>query len=250
MAKDKSGLHKKISAIFGSVPIPRNDNMERLPAASEGKSPDCASLQPSVTGQLLSSSLSPRQTAQSSPTAVSSKKFVMAGTVAKTSGQNFWYQHWKQIKSKIFVPKAGVDAGRHKTMVILMPLLLVVFIFIIIRVSNRPSPKSARAQNSEKANVDSSVATYEKKINWQVPDPYPASLRDPMQPGLSAGGQGGNGGLTVKGIVYSEDNSSAVVNSQIVHQGDKISGVTVVKINKNGVEFEMDGRKWTQGVQQ
>ena len=249
MAKYKSGLHKKISAIFGNVPISKNDNAEQLPATSEGGSPDSASPKPSVTEQLLSSSLPPRQTAQPSPATISSKKSVAAGTVAKTSVQSFLGQHWKQIKSKVFVPKAGVDAGRHKTMVILMPVLLVVFIFIIIRVLNQPSPKAARAQNPGKANVDSSVAISEKKINWQIPDPYPASLRDPMQAGLSAGGLGENGSLVVKGIVYSDDKPSAVVDNQIVHQGDKISGATIVRINKNDIEFEMDGKKWTQGVQ-
>jgi hypothetical protein len=69
-----------------------------------------------------------------------------------------------------------------------------------------------------------------------------------MKPGLSAGGHGG--GLIVKGIVYSEDKPSAVIDSQIVHQGEKIGGVTVVKINKNNVEFEVDGKTWTQEVQQ
>ena len=250
MAKYKAGLHKKISAIFGSIPISRNDNAGQLPAASKGESPDCASPKPSVIGQSPSSSLPPRQTTQPSPAAVSSKQSVITGTVAKNSKQTPWGQYWKQIQYKLFTPKAGVDANRHRTMVILMPILLIIFIFIIIRVSNQPSPKTAHAQDSGAANVGSSVAISEKKINWQIPESYPATLRDPMQAGLSAAdGQGGNGNLIVKGIVYSEDRPSAVVGNQIVHQGDKISGVTVVKINKNNVEFEMDGKKWTQEVQ-
>jgi hypothetical protein len=69
-----------------------------------------------------------------------------------------------------------------------------------------------------------------------------------MQAGLSASGQGGNGDLVVKGIVYSE-HPSAVIGTQIAHQGDKVSGATVIKINKNDVEFEMGDKKWTQEVQ-
>ena len=249
MAKYKTGLHKKISAIFGGVSTSRNDNTGQLPAASKEESPDCVSPKPSVTGQLLLSSLPPQQTIQPSPKAVSSKQPVITGTVMKTSRQIFRRQYWKQIKNKLFTPKAGVDANRHKTTVILMPVLLVIFIFIIVRVSSRPSPKVAHAQDSGKANVGSSVAIPEKKINWQIPEPYPTTLRDPMRAGSSAPGQGGGGNLIVKGIVYSEDRPSAVIGNQIVHQGDKILGTTVVKINKNNVEFEMNDKKWTQEVQ-
>jgi hypothetical protein len=53
----------------------------------------------------------------------------------------------------------------------------------------------------------------------------------------------------VKGILYSADNPAAIIGTQIVHAGDKISGATVVKINKGSVEFEMDGKKWEQNVE-
>jgi hypothetical protein len=69
-----------------------------------------------------------------------------------------------------------------------------------------------------------------------------------MQAGVSAGSQGGNGGIVIKGIVYSE-RPAAVIGTQIVHQGDKVSGATVIKINENNVEFEMGDKKWTQEVQ-
>jgi hypothetical protein len=56
--------------------------------------------------------------------------------------------------------------------------------------------------------------------------------------------------LVVKGIIYNERNPSALVGTDIVHEGDKISGITVVKITQNSVEFEMNGKKWTQHVQE
>jgi type II secretory pathway component PulC len=55
--------------------------------------------------------------------------------------------------------------------------------------------------------------------------------------------------LIVKAIVYSEDNPSAVIGKQIVHEGDEISGATIVKINEDSVEFEMNGERWKQKVQ-
>jgi hypothetical protein len=71
-----------------------------------------------------------------------------------------------------------------------------------------------------------------------------------MQFGSVTVGQAEAGGLiAVKGIVYSKDNPSAVIGSQIVHEGDKVSGATIVKINEKSVDFEMNGKKWTQKVQ-
>ncbi|MCP4263736.1 MAG: GspB domain-containing protein [Planctomycetes bacterium] len=54
----------------------------------------------------------------------------------------------------------------------------------------------------------------------------------------------------VAGIVYSPDKSSAVVNNKIVHEGDTIQGVAVVKIYEDKVIFEKSGNRWEQAVQQ
>jgi hypothetical protein len=39
------------------------------------------------------------------------------------------------------------------------------------------------------------------------------------------------------------------VGIEIVHVGSKVAGATVTKINKDDVEFEINGKKWTQKVQ-
>lgn len=54
----------------------------------------------------------------------------------------------------------------------------------------------------------------------------------------------------VTGILYSAERAAAVVDRKIVHQGDTINGVKVVKIFRDKVEFERKGKKWTQTVQQ
>lgn len=48
--------------------------------------------------------------------------------------------------------------------------------------------------------------------------------------------------LVVKSILYHPANASAIIDNQLVREGDKISGATVVKINKHTVEFEV--RRW------
>lgn len=53
----------------------------------------------------------------------------------------------------------------------------------------------------------------------------------------------------VTGIFYTEDNPSAVVGGKIVHEGDAMKNVKVVKIHTSKVEFEKNGTKWSQRVQ-
>lgn len=54
----------------------------------------------------------------------------------------------------------------------------------------------------------------------------------------------------VSGIIYIENNASAIIGSQVVREGQTLYGVKIVKIHKDKVEFERDGNKWTQRVHQ
>ena len=54
----------------------------------------------------------------------------------------------------------------------------------------------------------------------------------------------------INSIVVSEDRKSTLIDSRIVHEGDTIGGVTVVKIYRDRVEFQKEGTegiiRWTQ----
>ncbi len=54
----------------------------------------------------------------------------------------------------------------------------------------------------------------------------------------------------VTGILYCPDKPSAVIDNKIVHEGDTIKGVKVIKIFKDKVVFEKKGRGWDQKVQE
>lgn len=126
--------------------------------------------------------------------------------------------------------------------------IAIVLIFVLIRtLGTEPAkPIEASGLTTASGTVNSYV-----KIDWKIPELYPTTLRDPMLPGSAgitvAGDRANN--LIVKGIVYSEKSPSAVIGDQIVHEGDKISDVTILKINRDNVEFEINGKKWTQKVQ-
>lgn len=55
---------------------------------------------------------------------------------------------------------------------------------------------------------------------------------------------------TVTGILYTAESRSAVIDGQVVKEGNTIHGVTVVKIYKAEVEFKKNYKAWKQRVEQ
>lgn len=108
------------------------------------------------------------------------------------------------------------------------------------------STLSHKVQISTEDNVNATVAD-NSKTDGQIPASSLTVLRNPMQFGSAA--QEETGKLIVKGILYCKDNPCVVIGTKIVREGDEILGATIVKINKDSVEFEMNGRRWTEKVQ-
>ena len=150
---------------------------------------------------------------------------------------------WLSIKNRFFNEEMD---RRQKVTTTLIPFLFVILFFVLFKVFYTASPKAAMAQTS--GPVDTFTSAYEK-TDWHVPAPYPESLRDPMQYGSITTAQSSIEGLAVRGIVFSKDRPSAIINGKIVRQGDIISGATIIKINRNNVEFEFKGKRWTRQVQ-
>jgi hypothetical protein len=271
MSKYKAGLHKDVSAIFNGVSLPnpvrdtsrQNDGAQQpsavpAPAQQDYSAPKPPVPEPPIQKPPVPSHMTPmkpkaepsasprgEQPPLQSPPKPTPAKQPKADTAIKAAGQIPWRRTLKQIENKLLATKPGVSATKQKIMVVLAPILFVVLIFVFIRVFSNPSQKITGPGTS--GLVEATVAGH-SKVEWQLPSPYPTTLRDPMQ--FSSGkSQTGTGGLIVKGIIYSEDNPSAVIGGQIVHQGDKILDVTITKINENSVEFEANGKKWMQNVQ-
>ncbi|UCE98921.1 MAG: hypothetical protein JSV82_06965 [Planctomycetota bacterium] len=244
MSKHKVGLHKKVTAIFGNVTIAKDSDAQQ---PSDAPIPQRPAPIPPAPSHMSPTKPKPKEPVQPPPppkaTPAKQPKADVAVEIAK---QIPWQQTLEKIKSKLFVPKPGVSTTRQKKMAILFPVLSIVLIFVLFRVLSTPSRGTNQPQGFEPTNL---AAGSNNKIDWQIPDPYPMRLRDPMQLGSVTIAQTETGKLTVRGIVYSEDNPSAVIDDQIVHEGDKILDATIVKINTNSVEFEINGKRWTQKVQ-
>jgi hypothetical protein len=206
---------------------------------------------PAVEQAKVSEVTRPQPAAESLPKAMPIER-PHVGIVLKSGGGNFLERTYQFVRAKLLPSKAAEGAGRQKAAVALVPVLLVVLIVVFTKVL--PGPKGGPEVMVNPA-FPVVAAGSELQIDWQIPEPYPQTLRDPMQfgsvtrPKPGPDGQAGTDGqLVVTGIVYSRDNATAVIGTQIVHVNDEISGVTVVEINEDSVVFEKDGKRWTQKV--
>jgi hypothetical protein len=259
MSEYKAGLHKEVSAIFNGVSLPKSNGSQQSSAtpapghqdysAPKPSAPETPTQKPPAPSHMTPTKPKPEQLPLQSPPKAAPAKQPEAKTAIKTAGQPQWQRTLEQIKSKLFAPKPGVNPAKQKATVIAVPVLFIVLIFVFIQVFSTPSQKITGSGTSGSVKV--AVAGPDSKVDWQAPNPYPTTLRDPMQfgPVTYEGGQADAAGLIVKGIVYSKGNPCAVIGDQIVHQGDKILDVVIIKINENNVEFEANGKKWTQKVQ-
>jgi len=238
--KRKAGLHKEISSIFDGVPVP--GRQERPSGAAAPERAEQGPARPIAPGSGVP---------QTTPTEKHSlpKGPVAKAAAVKTTGESRWQKTWQKIKNKLFTPKSGARSTRQKVMLILVPILFIALIYVLMPLFRRPNVSEPKAGEPTKVAVGS-----KGEIVWQIPEPYPTTLRDPMQPSLATAVAGTgtleNGRtLIVKGIVHSKDNPAAVIGTQIVHEGDAIAGASVTKINQDSVEFEMNDKRWTQKVQ-
>ncbi|MBN2456974.1 MAG: hypothetical protein JXB29_10660 [Sedimentisphaerales bacterium] len=248
MAKRRAGLHKEIASIFDGVPVEKKRGTQRSTQQDTLARSGLAA--PRVPAPGLQ--MAPEQKQVKQPRPAVPKTAPKAATrkpkvkVSRKPGRPIQLQQfWQKITSKIAAKTAVLSTTRQKVMFFLIPVLAVVMILLFIRALGGFKVKKPMAESLGQQKVQSNSS---EKINWEIPPLYPATLRDPMKYGTAAA-QMELGGLTVKGIVYSEDEPSAVISNQVVREGEEIFGAKVTKINKDSVEFEMNGKKWTQKVQ-
>lgn len=217
--KPRTGLSRNVSSIFDGAPVPN-------PTAASN---------PAASGSSLSSA---------------------GQDLNKTSLKTRYGDVAQSLGHKLFTPPAGVSDSRQKTATIMMFVLLVVFLAVIYYVFiSSPAAKPVVAAVPAKVEVVP-VAVKEEAILWKTPDAYPLNMFDPMALSSSAetviipdSNIPVAISLAVKGIVFSEDKPSAIINGEVVYEGQTIDGATVTKINRKNVQFLADSKTWTQEVQ-
>jgi hypothetical protein len=294
LEKSKSGLQKKVSSVFKGVPLPQGSAGQQtsgtpapspIPDASPKPTPPDRRPGSSLMAKLHQAEETPGNTIpngtakvgpepappthrlqqhpaagelheiKTQPRKTASAKQRKAPPVAETTSVGLW----RQINDRLFAPKPGVNPTRQKAMVILVPILAIVMIFVFRQVLSTSPRKTLGA--TDKTLVTAGPQSGQE-IDWQVPAPLPATMRDPLkfpevtpasnaEPNESpavASATSKTGVIDVRDVIYSKDKPSAFMNGRIVYVGDKVHGITVVQINRDSVEFEKDGKRWVQNV--
>jgi hypothetical protein len=261
MAKEKSGLHKQISSIFSGVPIPKKDGDQQQDPAATQEAPTYGPPSHLSKGIAESSPVlkslrkePPEETPQSQAEEKPPVEQAPAPVIKIKKSRSTWLENGLQsIKEKLFTPKPGVSPARQKATVVLAPMMFIGMVVAFYKVLGGVSGKTTEFKEIKPSNA---IAASAGTIDWQIPDVYPAALRDPMQFKAPPPPPDTNDTqavtktqeIEIKGILYSEENPSAIIGTEILHEGGTVSGATVVKINEDSVEFEKDGKRWTQKV--
>ena len=244
MTSYKAGLHKKVFSIFDGVPV-------------QGRSADSAVQQTSLPGFVTESSgtSEPTQTAGQPPRPVqklykdTAEKTHKLPSRVNLQKKTRFADIIQTFRAKL-LPKPRVSQKRQLTALILVPCLVLIFVLFKFVLPASPNKKAVSVSKIQ-AVVNEVLAS--TKINWQIPQPYTALPRDPMRPSgsiqMSGQGQTGSaqqfsssGEITLTGIVYSEDKPAAIMGSQVMHTGEKIGDVSIVRIEKDSVTLERNGQ--------
>lgn len=250
---NKAGPQRQLPSFFKADPaaaVSRSPGNSAAPAqVNLGNVPPKSS----TTGLSDHMPRNPSQIEQLSQAKVSPEKFEI-DSFENNAGPKFW----QRIKDKLFPEKEGVGNTRQKIMVVLIPVLFIVMIFMFRQVLSRSPRETEGALNGDVPVVTAVVS--DNDIDWKIPEPMPVTMRDPIKLGAQntpddSGQAGisdvsGTGIISVRGILYSDDMPSAVVGNKIVHLNELIDGAKIIKIDKEYVVFEKDGKTWTKKVAQ
>jgi hypothetical protein len=251
MAKKRTGLQSEIAGIFSGVPVPKKSGQRSQPGSPTSKPDEPAS---KTGGPVMPKPMAPAAPVPQKPLEPITPAARPKITEIKVPEQKTKPEPSKisrRRKDKIYVQKAGVGSSRQKAGVVLLVLLLSALVIVLAR----PYLTSGRNPGASRTAVKTGTATSTRtnvKIDWPIPPVYSANLRDPMELGPQKQAKvETTGGITVRGITYSEDRKFAIIGINTVKEGDIVPGTKIVvkRINPSSVEFEEDGKAWEQQVE-
>ncbi|MCI0498842.1 MAG: general secretion pathway protein GspB [Planctomycetales bacterium] len=166
-----------------------------------------------------------------------------------------------QIKKAVFGSAKGSMDMRQKKMAVLVGVLSAVFgVVLFVTLGGLGKGSAIAAAASADAGAPASAAEKKTVEEWKAPQPLPADLRNAAAPAVSQtdhtqpqeqtpteAAKAGN--PVVRGILFSRQKPSAIINNQVLTEGQTLDGVTIVRITRETVEFEANGKRWTQSVQ-
>ena len=247
---NKARPQKEISSDYKSKPVAHGIGAHRSSEVSSTDNKSGVSSKAPTSGLWHRKESNPYRLAQATEKGVQNQQ-LKAETFESDNRTGFV----QQIKTKFFSKKSGESNTKQKAMIVLVPILAIVFIFVLRQVFTK-APAKTNATTNDNIPVVITSDNSNDDIDWQIPDPLPVVMRDPAKTGSQAdfdnieqnSDETQLGDLTVRGILYSYDKPSVVIGGKIVHLNENINDVTVVEINKDYVVFEKDGKRWTRKV--
>ena len=233
--KRKAGLHKRVSSIFEDLNVA--DQTGTAHQADAGADAGAAlsvehhDRQPPSAGR----SLQPQSCQIEEP---------IAEPVAEEAT--------KVRKVRVVRPRPGKPKVKATRRQIHVAAGVIILLLMTLAVMGGRTWFAAPAEpEGNTAGQASAFAENVAAIDWQMPRRLPEPIRDVMsyEHNLTISRPGQLQEIVVRGILYSDDQPSAIIGTQIVQVGNEIMGARIIGITRHAVEFEKEGRKWTQNVE-
>ncbi len=275
MTKKRTGLQSDISSIFSGVPVPKKDSPPPKSPADTAKPADAPP--PSLPAKPADAEspkpappVAPKPASIPKPAPIPKPEVVKPSVVAEPvkapavpavpkvvetrkpepKVQQISASVTRRRKDRFTTTKSGVSAGRQKASIVMFVVLSISLVLLLARPYLNSQSNPAIADTAIQTNtVAASGPNIE--IVWPDPPPYQPFYRDPMDPqsnGIAV--PQSTQDIVVNGLVYSDDKPQIIIDGKNYGVGDKIKGATILKITRNNVTFERDGKIWTQGVRE
>ena len=225
MKRKSSGLHKKVSSIFGGTSLP--DDPSAKTTLDDNDSAGAVKAGTVVTDLRASDVGANTDKPQYAPDAGPVRKTVAKVAPALTEDQEYEAAQ----KRKLF-------------MVVGLCVVLAIVLFFNLR---QPDKKTAANPDGPSVQI---IPAKISEIYWPEPELWPSDIRDPMvfnkdAAKLHAIESNIQGPFVLRGIVHKpQGGSSALIGTEILYEGDEIDGWTVKEVLKDTVRLEKpDGEK-------
>ena len=234
--KHKSGLHKKVSSIFGDIPVPENPPL-RDHGIGSGSS--VATDNGPVPG--------PHDDAQN----ISG----LRGPVAEGHSRQALHKDVTPFRQVVQAPFRSADIfdeeeefrASQKKKLMMVVVLAVVFASVMYFLYFKPAAvnKAIEQQAGSTAVALSQVS----EITWSQPDVWPDDIRDPMVYNKGEKDihviESKMEGPVLRGVVHKPNGrSSVLLGKEILYEGEQYEEWTVKEISKDSVTLEKtDGEK-------
>ena len=221
--KRKSGLHKRVSSIFGGV-SPSDSPSVKTPIANNevGKAGALSSdISVSETG---GHAAKPAYQQHQPPTSELGLKAVVKISPAFTEDQEY-------------------AASQRRKLYISVGLFVVLMLVLYF---NFYKPGANKKVNADvKTPPQPGIIAKDVEIRWPKPELWTDDIRDPMIRGSKQAHWDQPGSLVLRGIVHQpQGRSQALIGIEILYEGDEIEGWTVKEISADLVKLQnSDGEK-------